>query len=138
MLIYASGVDDALKNQFRSPNLRFADAPVNLVKAAAECDVAILNGTHGSAAAMLLAGKPTLHIPIFLEQGVTAQAVAKLGAGINVMPNEPAKISAGLQALLHLEQFGSAARAFAARHADFDPASQIAKLVDRAEQLAVG
>jgi UDP:flavonoid glycosyltransferase YjiC (YdhE family) len=138
MLIYASGVDDALKNQFRSPNLNFADAPVNLVKAAAECDVAILNGTHGSAAAMLLAGKPTLHIPIFLEQGVTAQAVAKLGAGINVMPNEPAKIAAGLQALLNLEQFGDAARAFAARHADFDPASQIAKLVDRAEQLAVG
>jgi hypothetical protein len=138
ILIYASGVDDALKNQFRSPNLHFADGPINLVKAARECDLAILNGTHGSAAAMLLAGKPTLHIPIFLEQGVTAQAVAKLGAGINVMPNEPAKISAGLQALLHLEQFGNAARGFAAQYADFDSARQIAKMVDRVEQLAVG
>jgi UDP:flavonoid glycosyltransferase YjiC (YdhE family) len=136
MLVYASGVDDALKNKFRSPNLQFADGPVNLVKAAKECDVAILNGTHGSAATMLLAGKPALHIPIFLEQGINAAAVAKLGAGINAMPNEPGEIAAGLHALLNLHQFGNAARAFAVRYADFDPTRQIAKLVDRAEQLA--
>ena len=136
MLVYASGVDDALKNRFRSPNLHFADGPINLVKAARECDVAILNGTHGSAATMLLAGKPALHIPIFLEQGINAAAVAKLGAGINAMPNEPGEIAAGLHALLNLSQFGNAAHAFAARYADFDSARQVAKLVDRAEQLA--
>ncbi len=137
-IIFAPDVDDALKSKFRAPHLHFSDVPVNLTRVARESDLAILNGTAGSTAAMLLAGKPILEIPIFLEQGMTAQAVAKLGAGINVMPNEPAKITTALQALLSLDQFGNAARAFAVRHADFEPARQIERLVDRAEQLAIG
>jgi hypothetical protein len=33
-LIYASGIDGKMKNQFRRPNLQFADRPINLVEAA--------------------------------------------------------------------------------------------------------
>jgi hypothetical protein len=137
-LVYAPSVDEKVKHQFRRANLQFADGRIDLIEAARQCDLAILNGTHSSTATMLLAGKPVLHIPIFLEQGVNADAVARIGAGIKALPNEPAQISGGLQALLRLEQFASSARAFAARHADFDSAKQMAKVIDRAEELAIG
>lgn len=134
--IYLSDVNEAGKERFRRPNLQFAERPINLVEAARDCDLAILNGTHSSAATMLLAGKPALHIPIFLEHGVNADAVAKLGAGIRALPNEPAQIVGGLQVLLSRSKFGDAARAFAVRHADFDAARQSAQLINRAEELA--
>lgn len=137
-LIYTPGIDERVKARFRRSNLQFAEGRINLLEAAQQCDVAILNGTHTSAATMLLAGKPALHIPIFLEQGVNADAVARIGAGVKALPNEPAQISDGLQSLLRLERFGTAARAFAAQYADFDSAKQMTKLIDRAEQLAIG
>ena len=71
-LLYAPGIDPRLRKQFEGPTLRFADAPVRMAQAAAECDLAILNGTFASTAAVLLAGKPSLHVPIFLEQATNA------------------------------------------------------------------
>ena len=115
--------------------MRFADGPVEMSQAARECDLAILNGTFASTTAMLLAGKPALHIPIFLEQATNARAVERLGAE-HVPPNNPAAIVAGLRCLLALDQYAQAAKNFAARHASFDPDRQIQGVINRVEQLA--
>ena len=53
-----------------------------------ECDLAILNGTHATTVAMLLSGKPALHIPIFLEQAINARAAERLGAALCVGPSD--------------------------------------------------
>jgi UDP:flavonoid glycosyltransferase YjiC (YdhE family) len=128
-LIYAPGIDPRLRAQFQSEHLRFADGPVEMSQAARECDLAILNGTFASTTAMLLAGKPALHIPIFLEQATNARAVEHLGAGICAPPNNPAAIVAGMRCLL--------AQRFAACYARFDPDRQIQRVIDRVEQLAM-
>ena len=56
----------ALKEKCSSPTLRFVEKPQDMVQVAAQCDFAILNGTLNSTANLLLAGKPTLHLPFFL------------------------------------------------------------------------
>lgn len=135
-LIYAPGIDPRLREQFRSAHLRYADAPVEMSQASRECDLAILNGTFATTTAMLLAGKPALHIPIFLEQATNALLVEKLGAGMCASPTNPAAIVAGLRTLLALDQYAQSARRFAARYASFDSHRQIDHIVTRIETLA--
>jgi UDP:flavonoid glycosyltransferase YjiC (YdhE family) len=135
-LIFAPGIDPRLRNECRNPTVRFVDRPVEMAQAARECDLAILNGTHATTVAMLLAGKAALHIPIFLEQALNAKAAEQLGAAITASPNEPKQITDALRSLLSRDQFAEAARSFAARYAAFDPNIQIERLVNRAEELA--
>ena len=79
--------------------MRMVDQPVDIAAAARECDVAILNGTHASTAAVLLAGKPILQLPLFLEQQLIAQNVERLGAGLTASIKQPEGIQAKLRQL---------------------------------------
>jgi UDP:flavonoid glycosyltransferase YjiC (YdhE family) len=137
-LVYIPGIDPRLREQFRNPTLRFTDSPVEMSQVARECDLAILNGTHATTVAMLLAAKPALHIPIFLEQAINARAAERLGAAICASPADQKQIANGLRTLLTTDQFSHAAKQFAARYADFNPETQLARILDRAEELATG
>jgi UDP:flavonoid glycosyltransferase YjiC (YdhE family) len=137
IILYVPGIDPRLREQFQSQHVRYADGPVEMAQVARECDLAILNGTFASTTAMLLAGKPALHIPIFLEQAMNALAVERLGAGICASPANSAAIIAGLRCLLALGQYAESARSFAARYASYDPDQQIQRVIERVEELAV-
>ena len=100
-----------------------------------DCDAAILNGGHGATAEMLLAGKPILQLPLALEQRLTADAVARLGAGLKVPAGQPESVRPALEALLTDSHFTAAARSFADRYAPFDPERQCDAMLSRAEAL---
>jgi hypothetical protein len=57
-------------------------APVDLDLALKQADIVLLNGTHATTASTLLAGRPSIHAPLVLEQWLVAQRVADLHAGI--------------------------------------------------------
>jgi hypothetical protein len=80
-LAYIPGLSRRMREKYASPALCFVDRPLNMERVAAECDLGILNGTHTTTANLLMAGKPTLHFPLYLEQHLTAQKVEELGAG---------------------------------------------------------
>jgi UDP:flavonoid glycosyltransferase YjiC (YdhE family) len=82
---------------------------------------------------MLLAGKPLLQLPSFLEQTLTSIAVDRLGAGMGASVRDSTQISRRLTALLHDDKWAEAARRFAARYAKFSPEEEIADMLDRAE-----
>ncbi len=115
--------------------MRFEDQPIDLAEVGRTCDLAVLNGNHGTTVSMLLAGKPTLQVPIFLEQGLFSQAVERLGAAVVARPDRPLEAVAGLMELLGSGRYAEAARQFAARYAGYDPERQINAVVDRAEEL---
>jgi hypothetical protein len=137
-LVYCPGIDRRLREQFRNPTLRFTDAPVEMSQVARDCDLAILNGTHATTVAMLLSGKPALHIPIFLEQAINARAAERAGAAICASPTDPNQIVNGLRTLLTTDRCAETAKAFAARYADFNPQAELDRILNRAEQLALG
>jgi UDP:flavonoid glycosyltransferase YjiC (YdhE family) len=103
--------------------------------ASGECHLAILHGGHGATAAMLLAGKPILQIPLVVEQLLTTVATIRLGAALVARPNSSQELSDALLTLLGSEGHACAARQFAARYAAFNPEDQIRGIVDRIEAL---
>ena len=69
--IVFGGFDARLRDQFASPNIRFETQRLDLKEVAAQCDLAVLSGGQATTLAVLLAGKPILQVPLFLEQAST-------------------------------------------------------------------
>jgi UDP:flavonoid glycosyltransferase YjiC (YdhE family) len=116
-------------------HVRYVDAPIDMTEAARGCDFAVSHAGHGTTSAMLLAGKPLLQIPFQVEQACLARRVGDLGAGLTAAPDRPEAICAGFDTLLADPRFAEGARAFAARHASFDPDRALAGVVGRIEGL---
>ena len=136
VLVYGDAISMQLRERFARSNVRFATGAVDMPRTAATCDLAILNATHATTVTMLLAGKPILQIPIYLEQALNALASVRLGAALSALPSNPQQVVGGLQTMLADGKYAAAARAFAARHADHDPVQHLEKLAQRAEELA--
>lgn len=134
-LLYIDGIDPRMARRFQSPTLRFERRPVDLRQVAQQCDLAILNGTHGTTVSMLLAGRPLLEIPLYLEQGLNSRAVERLGAGLTAAPNRPEQIAVKLMRLLGSDEYATAARRFAAGHGDLVPDQQVERMLLRIEEL---
>jgi UDP:flavonoid glycosyltransferase YjiC (YdhE family) len=104
----------------------------------AECDVAVHNANHCTLARLLLAGRPMVQLPLTLEQTVLARAVDRTGAVETVLPGAQDVGEAFAQKLGAVKsdgRYADAARRFAASHADFEPESQVEKMVGRVEAL---
>jgi hypothetical protein len=134
-LIYADGVEPKIREQFTSATLRFEETRLDIGEVGRQCDLAILNGTHGTTMSLLMAGKPTLQIPIYLEQGLVAHAVKRMGAGLGAPIDQPGAIIERLGEMLGSDHFTAAARRFADKYAALDPVRQNELLVDRIEEL---
>jgi UDP:flavonoid glycosyltransferase YjiC (YdhE family) len=137
-VVYVDGLDGATRRKLESETLRFERERVDLRRAAAECDLAVLHAGQGATAAVLLAGKPVLQLPLVLEQRLTADAVVRLGAGERATPGDPESLNEKLNALLASDRYAEAARRFAAKYADFDPAAQVERMAGRVEELLGG
>ena len=130
---YVDGVDRKLLARFSNSSIRFERERINMELAGKECDVAILHGTHGSTAAMLLAGKPVMQLPIFLEQGLLAHAVCRMGAGAQAPATNPDEAISQLNKVISVPEYGAAARRFAAKYAQYNPLEASERLLDKVE-----
>jgi hypothetical protein len=135
-LIHLDGVAPDAARRLESPYVRVVLEPVHLERAARECAVAVLNASHGTTAAVLLAGRPILAVPLHHEQFLVARRVVRAGAGQLASGDAPDQIAAGMRRLLGDPRFRAAAGAFAERHAGYDADAGIANVVDRIDGLA--
>jgi hypothetical protein len=134
VLAFIDGLAPERRRRFASPSLRLPDRPVDLRRAAAECDAAILSGGAGSTAEVLLAGKPVVEVPSALEQVMTADAVERLGVGVKAAGGAGAILS-GIKTVTGDERYTKAARHFAQRYLSFDSAVQRRAMAGRACEL---
>jgi UDP:flavonoid glycosyltransferase YjiC (YdhE family) len=135
VVVYGAGIDEQLRNEFSAPRMRFQARPVDIGQAAAECTAALLNGTHGATLAFLLSGKPSLHIPMYLEQRIVTALVKRMGAGGGIPRDNPGLLKPALESLLHDKVALDASRAFAERYRDFDARHAAEEMADRVEQV---
>jgi UDP:flavonoid glycosyltransferase YjiC (YdhE family) len=135
-LIYAPEVPDEFKKKQTTEHVVFSDRPLDMKKAAAQCDAAITSGTYGTTCDMLLAGKPVLMLPQNLERIMVARRVIRVGAGVVAPINRPQLFGPRLRALLTDKRYAEAARGFAKRHAQYNQAWQTEKMLDSIERLA--
>ncbi len=134
-VIYGPTIDRQFRDRYRCETLRFAMQPVELEYAGQQCDLAILNATHGTTASMLLAGKPVLQIPLYLEQQLSADNVARMGAGLSADCGRGSQIVNQLDVMLENHSYRAAAHRFAERYADFDRHQQMERLQNRVEEI---
>jgi UDP:flavonoid glycosyltransferase YjiC (YdhE family) len=102
---------------------------------AKQCDLAIHHAPHGTTAAMMLAGIPSLLLPIYLEQGLMGHALCRLGAAEQIPVTHPDAAIAALQKLLESDRYTTAAQRFAQKYADYDPRLANEHLLDDIEDL---
>jgi hypothetical protein len=139
-LVVLDGNARALREKYACDTMCFESERLDPAQAAAQCDLATTNGNHGITCDLLLAGKPILQFPRHQEQLMMASGVCCLDAGRMVVVREDFdRLGEILDEMLSNERYAAAAaRAFAARHADFDPARQRAEMLERACELSAG
>ena len=137
-IVFAPNLPEAMRQQLTSPSLKFAERPVDIRQMLAECDLAITHGTHGTTAQFLLAGKPLLLLPLYLEQAILAKRCEQQGFGVAEYNGQPVQAVAALEKLLSSERYAQAARRFPAKYQNFDPQNSIATIVKRMDALATG
>ncbi len=114
-------------------DVRFYDRGIRFDNILGESDLLINYAGAGTVCAALLEGVPLFLVPDTLERSVTAERVAKLGAGITANPHDQAKtLSRAIVAQLEDAAFTRAAEGFAANYRTTrqdDPAATIARRV---------
>ena len=136
-IVFSKDIDSAVRRRHSHANIRFESESLDMKLVSSECDWAILNGGHGTVASMLLAGKPCLMFPLYVEQFLNACAIHNLGAGLAISPQAIAHVRPALLEMISKLQYAERARAFASSYPNFTPGKQIPKLVDRLEWLIV-
>lgn len=138
VLAHVPGAARQTLQRHATERLRFSDQALDMEGMRSQCDLAIGHGGAGTTAAMLLAGKPMLLLPMQMEQVMAARRVAALGAAGVVVPEAAAQFAQPLAHALADRTRASAAAAFAARHAGYDQAATVARVADRCEALLHG
>lgn len=132
-IIYAPEVAPHMARRHGSDRLCFCTRPLDMQRALAECDFAILNGTNASVMQLLQAGKASLQVPLVLEQVYNARAVQRLGAGLAASPTDRQELRPKLEMLLRDDVYSDAARRFArSAEARTQP---VANAIDRLRQM---
>ena len=134
-IIFGNEISEDMRRKFQGPTMRFESEPLDIERASRECDVAILNANHGTLVSILRAGKPSLQIPIYVEQSLLAMAIVRMGAGLAAPPDQAAEIEQQFQRLVADPNAMPGAQQFARRYAGFDQNQQIAEIVARLEAL---
>jgi len=136
MIVYAPWMPVALEKQLSRPNFCVQRTPLDMRLVTQQCQAAILNGGHGTTCEFLLAGKPLLVLPVTLEQQITAQRVAQLGAGLKASLRQAEQAPLAVKRLLAEPCFCQAAQQFAARYAEQSEADTVAHIMANV-QLAI-
>lgn len=135
-IVFVAGISKDECLRYSTESLSVVSAPLDIRQIARDCDVAISHGGHGMTVEMLLAGKPLLALPQNLEQGLMAQNLQRLGAGLEASHRQPEAAMARLTELLRDPSYAEGARRIALRHQSFDAQKNLERLVSRIEDLA--
>jgi len=127
--------DESILREWQAPNVFVVSEAVCLSQALQDCDAVLSYGGAGFISASLLAGKPIVFYVRNLEPYLSAQQVAKLGAGILPMPQSPSSVLASLDAVLSKASFAEAAQLFACKHKNYSPEQTAMKIVAATQQM---
>jgi UDP:flavonoid glycosyltransferase YjiC (YdhE family) len=132
---YVDAFSESDRARFQSEKLRISDRLINFREAAENCDVALTNATHATCVAMLLCGKPMVHIPHFLEQFLLAEATERAGTGLIARGDDPLFTRRAIEEVLADPRYRRAAAENARRYHGhrFDLVADA--VVDEMEQL---
>ncbi|MEM9367873.1 MAG: nucleotide disphospho-sugar-binding domain-containing protein [Planctomycetota bacterium] len=93
-----------------------------------ECDLAVHHGSHGLTSSCLLAGVPSVMLPLALEQRITAVNVHQFGGGRIANPSQIAILGKELREVRDNPCYRNAAASFGARYRSIDRQEVLSKM----------
>lgn len=133
-LIVCPGIPNRVKTACRASTLCILERRLNLATVAEECDLAICHANHGTVAAMLCEGVPTVALPLTLEQGILARRVAGQNLGVVASVYRPEMFGTALDAIESMATSESTA-CFSHHHNELCTARGSARLVAEIEAM---
>ncbi|QDU75687.1 MurG-like transferase [Bremerella volcania] len=133
-LVVGDGLDGAGLSKSLRSNVKLVSHHLNLRSVGETCDLAIMNGNHGTCCEFLLAGRSMLHIPLTFEQAIFSRRTVELGVALDASPDQPRQIIQQLSALINSGTHRQAAQDFASRHASFRAENGIDRCSQRISQ----
>lgn len=135
-LVYWPDAPNDQHKRHQSTQLKIADRAVALENVLGGCRFVIGYGSHHLTAEALLAGKPVLLLPNYLEQELTGRAVERLGAGVSTAgKGRKVRFSRLLSQMSEDNNMRAAAECFAANQEQWSAESSAETLADRCEQI---
>ena len=119
-------------------SLKIIGDAIDVTHVAEQCDFAVLSGGHGTLAAVLLAGKPVVVVPIQLEQLLLAKRCEEAGFGIGSPAVDVRYFTNAVAKIVSEPSYQARARAFANRYRTLAPGRQLQSLAERIEDLLPG
>lgn len=126
------------RNHFRheSGHLKITDRAVQLEHVLGGCRFVVGYGSHHLTAEALLAGKPLMLLPNYLEQELTCRAVEHLGAGISTVgKGRKMRFNRLIAQMCEDTSLQSAAQRFAANQDNWSAEESAESLAEKCEQL---
>jgi UDP:flavonoid glycosyltransferase YjiC (YdhE family) len=135
VIAFIPGLEATAAERLTSESFRLVSEPLDMTSTMDTCHLAILNATHGATAAALLAGKPSIHLPMYLEQSLIARCVQLIGAGVGISQRQAQTLSHAVAHVLSTPAFTRNAQSARDRHSSFDPRVQSQAIVDRLDGM---
>lgn len=107
------------------PNIEIQKQFIDITSVAQQCEIAITNATHVTTASMLLEGTPVMQIPPFMDQRITAEQVARLGAGVVADTANPEHCIQQWKRISSSDSFAAAAQLFSSKYSQVSRRQQL-------------
>ena len=135
-LVYWPDASPQTVSRKRAGQVQFATQAVDLATVLGGCRFVVGYASHHLTTEALLAGKPLLLAPNYLEQELTARAVERMGAGISLAGKGRAlRLNRVIGQMLDDTTLHETAREFGARYADWSAAAATESLADICQKL---
>lgn len=130
------GISEKDRTAFSGERLKISTQRLRISTILKRAQVVVSHGGHGMMAATMLAGVPTLAIPISVEQWLSTRNVERLGSGIGVdRSNISPQFESALNRLLVESVYREQAGALARKYSQYDQDVVIERLVKTIERL---
>lgn len=137
-LCIAPGLHPAQAHRLIGRRLRISVVPLDLSHLLQDADLAITYGSGATCAQVLLAGKPLLVMPRFIEQYLRALRVESLGVGLQLARDRsPAACVHAISTILDDTRYATCAKAIAERYAGYVPKVAVERAVAAIENCAL-
>lgn len=135
VLVHVPGASRKTMQTHTSAHMVFSATPLDMEAVRTTCDLALCHGGAGTTAALLLAGKPLMLLPMHMEQAMTAKRLEGLGVAVSVAAEAIGHLPRLLREMLVAQAPAEAAQRFARHHAGYDQQATTQHAADRCEAL---
>jgi len=139
VLAYVSNIDPELIRQYSSDQLVFSTKSLQMSAVLEQADMVICHAGNGTLSQCLIAGVPTLSLPIFAEQRISGVLVDGMGCGKSIQVGEfPSGYDEALQYLLNDDDCRRHLNRYKDKYAGTGKSNAIGDVVATCENILAG